>query len=44
VVFAAVVRGAATVLSTRGRVWVRPDELENFALSNAAKKVLARGG
>jgi hypothetical protein len=44
VVFAAVVRGAATVLTTRGRVWVKPDELANYALSNAAKKVLARGG
>jgi A/G-specific adenine glycosylase len=48
VVFAAVVRGAATVLSNslarRGRVWVKPDELANYALSNAAKKVLARGG
>jgi hypothetical protein len=49
-------RGAATGLSTglsnslanslarRGRVWVKPDELANYALSNAAKKVLARGG
>jgi A/G-specific adenine glycosylase len=48
VVFAAVVRGAATVLTNsltrRGRVWVKPDELANYALSNAAKKVLARGG
>ena len=55
-VFAAVLRGAATGLSTglsnslanslatRGRVWVKPDELANYALSNAAKKVLARGG
>jgi hypothetical protein len=38
------VRGASTVLSARGRVWVKPDELANYALSNAAKKVLARGG
>lgn len=41
VVFAANVRGAGNALAVRGRVWVKPDELGEFALSNAAKKVLA---
>ena len=41
VVFAAKVRGTGTALAVRGRVWVKPDDLANYALSNAAKKVLA---
>ena len=43
VVFAATVRGTGNALAVRGRVWVKPDDLANYALSNAAKKVLARG-
>ena len=41
VVFAATVRGAGNALAVGGRRWVAPDELGEFALSNAAKKVLA---
>ncbi|MCE2885428.1 MAG: A/G-specific adenine glycosylase [Planctomycetaceae bacterium] len=43
VVFAAKVRGAGTALAVRGRRWVAPAALGDYALSNAAKKVLARG-
>ena len=43
VVFTAKVRGTGNALAVRGRIWVKPDDLANYALSNAAKKVLARG-
>jgi len=43
VVFAAKVRGTGNALAVRGRIWVKPDDLANYALSNAAKKVLTHG-
>lgn len=42
VVFEAGVRGAGAALARAGRRWVAPDELGDFALSNAAKRVLGR--
>ena len=41
VVFAGRVKGAGRVLARDGRRWVAADELADFALSNAAKRVLA---
>jgi A/G-specific adenine glycosylase len=41
VVFDARIRGKGTALATAGRRWVSTDELSGFALSNAAKRVLA---
>lgn len=40
VVFAARVRGRGDALATGGRRWVAPAELADFALSNAAKRVV----
>ena len=40
VVFGASVRGAGRAVATGGRRWVAAKELEKFALSNAAKRVL----
>lgn len=44
VVFAARVRGRGDALATGGRRWVAPAELADFALSNAAKRVLLADG
>jgi A/G-specific adenine glycosylase len=41
VVFEAKVRGKGAALAAHGRQWVTPGELPGFALSNAAKRVLA---
>ncbi|MDI9403338.1 MAG: A/G-specific adenine glycosylase [Limnohabitans sp.] len=41
VVFVAKVRGSGAAFAARGRVWVAADALGEFALSNAAKRVLA---
>jgi A/G-specific adenine glycosylase len=40
VVFEAKVRGAGAKLATSGRRWVTPRELPDFALSNAAKRIV----
>ena len=40
VVFAAMLRGTGAALAREGRRWVAREQLEGFALSNAAKRVL----